>query len=287
MDREQAIKATRNGAIAGCVSGFFGLILVTVAVFWDSSGRLALWSDPVNYFDVFLIFVFAFGVFKKSRIAAVMLLVYFVFSRVVIGLETGALTGIGLALVFVFFYVKAIKGAFVFHKIERAENPDYKTASRWFYFTVIPLSLVFVALLGIGLASTVGVMPSTEVQAKNEIPQKDYDLLVSNDIIYHDDNVQYFYSNGFTSILEGGSILTDDRVILYLPDEEELGIYELYFEDIASVELLEKGGTFSDSVYKISGHDPEAWLQIALSAENGGDVKFVDALRSYIKNTHL
>ena len=93
----------------------------------------------------------------------------------------------------------------------------------------------------------------------------------------------------FFSVLAGGSILTTDRVILYLPDEDgdkELEVYEIYFNDVAFVGLIEIGDFLNNSVYKINSYEPDAWLQIALSTENKGDVKFIEALRSKIANNN-
>ena len=66
-----------------------------------------------------------------------------------------------------------------------------------------------------------GTLPSIEVQAGGNVSQRDKDALISNAVVSKDDHIEYFYSSGFTSILEGGSILTDDRVILYQPDENQ------------------------------------------------------------------
>lgn len=138
-------------------------------------------------------------------------------------------------------------------------------------------------VLGFGLMTMTGVVPSTEVQSGAEMFQKDKDTLVSSNIISVDDEILYFYSEGLTSILEGGQLLTDDRVIVYQNDEnQELQIYEIYFDDIASIELTQVGSTFTDSIYQVNSYEPDVWMQIWLSTENRGDVEFIEALRSKI-----
>ncbi len=288
MNRLEAIKATKNGAVAACISGVLTLGVFLIAIFTNAKGEIGLWNDPFVIFDVFLIFACAYGIYKKSRFAAVLLFCYFIFSKIVIGIETGSTSGIFVALVFLYFYGKAIQGAFVFHKIKKSENPNYKPTPKWIYFTGIPVLIILAALMGIGLLTMTGTLPSTEVQAGSKVLQRDKDVLISNAVVSEGDHIEYFYSVGFTSILEGGSILTDDRVILYLPDEnKELEVYEIYFNDIASVELIEMGNAMNDSIYKVSSHEPDAWLQIALSTENSGDVKFIEALRSNLARTNL
>jgi hypothetical protein len=281
MDRSEAIKATKNGAIAACISGTLTLGIVLVAIFSNSNGAIRLWNDPSNFFDIILIFGCAYGIYKKSRASAIILFVYFIISKIFIGIETGKLSGIGLGLVFLYFYGKAIQGSFVFHKLEKAENPNYKTTPKWVYFTGVPVLIIFVVLIGVGLMTMTGAMPSTEVQAGEDVLQSDKDALIKNNVISEHDTLKYFYSGGLTTVLEGGTVLTSDRVILYMPDEnQELQVYEIYFTDISSVELIEMGNLMNDSVYRVNSHTPDAWIQIALSAENRGDIKFIESLRS-------
>lgn len=148
----------------------------------------------------------------------------------------------------------------------------------------MPILVVIILFLGLGLLTMTGILPSEEVQAGNEISQRHRSQLIESSVIFASDHIEYFYSWGFASILGGGTVLTDDRVILYLPgDEHELEIYELFFNEIASVELIEQGNFFHDSLYRIEGHDPEAWIEISLSVEQDGDAKFIEALRSKLR----
>jgi len=285
MNREEAIKATKNGAIAACISGSLTLVIVAIAIFSNNDDALALWNDPANFFDIILIFACAYGVYKKSRTAAVVLFIYFIISKILIGIETGKVSGIFMSLVFLYFYGKAIQGAFIYKKIEKTENPNYKPTPKIYYFVGIPLLVIFAAFMGLGIMTMTSAAPSTEVQAGLDVNQIDKDTLISNYIISENDTVEYFYSTGFSSILDGGTVLTQDRVILYMPDEnKQIQVYELYFNNISSVKLVETGNFVNDSVYLINSPDPDAWLQIALSAEKRGDVKFIEALREKIEN---
>jgi len=284
MNRTEAIKATKNGAIAAIISGVLTLAVFLFAIFSNASGTMQLWNDPTILFDVILIFACAYGIYIKSRFAAVLLFCYFILAKIYIGVETGKASGIGLSLVFLYFYAKAIQGAFAFHKIEKAENPDYKTTPKWIYYTGIPILVIFLVLFGVGFMTITGVLPSEEVQPGAKVFVKDRDTLVSNAIITKDDHIEYFYSFGITSIMEGGTVLTDDRVILYMPDEnQKLQVYEIYFNDIVSIELVEIGNAMNDSIYRINSNTPDAWLQIPLSTTNRGDTKFIEALRAKTK----
>lgn len=288
MNRDEAIKAIRNGAIAACISAGFTLVFVLYAVFSNSSGTLQIFNDPTNFFDILLVFGCAFGVYKKSRFAAILLFVYFIVCKIIIGIELGKVTGIGIGLIFLYFYGKAIQGTFSFHKIEKTENPNFKKTSKWAYIAGIPAVIIFFTLLGFGLMTVIGFVPSTEVQSGDKMLKKDKEILISNEIINSDDNVLFFYSGGFTSILEGGNILTDNRVIRYIIDEnQELQIYEIHFDDIASVEQIENGDFLNDAIYMVNSQQPDTWLRLSLSTENQGDALFIKALKSKLQNNNL
>lgn len=221
--------------------------------------------------------------YKQSRVASIFIFIYFIIAKIFIAVETQSFRGIGTALIFLYFYGKAIQGAFVFHAIEKAENPDYKAAPQWAYLLGIPAALIVLLLMGLGLMSTMGVVSPTYVQAGDEVSADYINTLKSNDIIFEGDRVDYFYSQGFNSILESGNILTQDRVILYFTDEnQEIQVAELYFNEIVDVTLESKGNILNDSVYVVATLDSDRWLKLFLSAEQGGDEKFVDALREQL-----
>lgn len=280
MNKNEAIKATINGAIAACISAAITIIIILIAIRADAEGRLALFNDPFNFLDVALILACAFGVYKKSRVASVLIFIYFLVSKIIISIETQSYGGLGVGLVFLYFYGNAIRGSFVYHKLEKEENPDYKSATKWTYIIGVPSVLIVLVLIGFALMSTTGVVPSTRVLAKNEIKIEDITTLRSNGIINVNDSVDYFYSQGFSSILESGNILTQDKVLLYYTDEKEgLLVYEVSINEITNVEMESQGDIFNDSVYKVNTIDPERWIKLFLSVEQKGDQKFVKALQ--------
>lgn len=237
-------------------------------------------NDPANFFDVGLILVFALGVYKKSRIASVLVLVHFIVSKLIISIETQSVNGLWISFVFLYFYGKAIKGAFVYHKLDKENNPDYKETPKWIYVISIPSVVVFILILGFVLMSTFGFIPSTRVQSNQEISKNDISILRQNGIVNDDDKVEFFYSQGFLSIMESGNVLTQDRVILYLTDENEsVLVYEIPLSEITSVEMELQGDIFTESIYKVNTEDPDHWIKLFLSVEQNGDQKFINALQ--------
>mgnify|MGYP003652159858 CR=1 FL=1 len=284
MDKEQAISATKTGAISACIVAFATLAITFFAIWNNSSGTLGFWNSPTLFFDVVVTSILAYGMYRKSLTAAVMMFIYFLLAKIFITMETGRPAGIVTGLIFLYIFGKAMQGAYVLKKIEKAENSGYPTKSNWMKFFKITGVVLFFSLVGVGILTTTGTLNPTEVLEGKDL-SKDYrEALTRSDIINSGDSIQYFYSEAFSSIEETGSILTSDRVIMYLQDEnKETAVYELYFEDITDVELTESGNFLNDSVYKVYADSRDAYLTIVLSTTDRGDIKFIEALRSELK----
>ena len=85
-------------------------------------------------------------------------------------------------------------------------------------------------------------------------------------------------------MLEGGQLLTEDRIVSYITDEnDKLKKGQIFYKNIKSVELITQGGYFEDSVYQINGNENASHenITIYLSTQNQGDQRFIKKLKSY------
>jgi hypothetical protein len=286
MTLEEAVKAARNGAIAAFISGAITAIVVGLALWFDDQGSIAPWNDPLNIFDVVLILACAVGMLRNSRAAAITAFIYFILAKAMIALETGAVGGIVAGLFFLYFFGKAIQGTFTYHRIRKAEDENYRAAPRWTYFVGIPALVLMFSLMGLGLLTMTDAVPSTEVLRGSEVAADDVQLLIDNEVLFADEKIEYFYSYGLMSVLEGGNILSDRAVIAYYLDEfDDLQIFEMTFGEIAGVFRIDEGGTMTDALYKVTSDYDDSWLIIELSTEKDGDKVFVEALRKKIKQS--
>jgi hypothetical protein len=284
MTKDEAMSATRNGAIAACISGALTLGVMAIAISTDAEGAFAIFNNPLNLGDTALIFICAFGIYKHSRTAAIVLFLYFIASKAIIAVETGKASGIGMAFVFLYFYGKAIQGAFVFHRLEREAAPEYRAMSKKGTVFLGSGVLVAVWMVGFALFSTFGVVPSTRVLAGTEVPDADIQILRDEGVLDANDQVEFFYALGLSSVLESGNILTTSHVIFYYTEENgDLSIYSLPLNEVTSVELEEQGSLISDSVYIVHTATPDRWIMLFLSTEQKGDQKFVEALKRKIE----
>lgn len=284
MTKDEAMSATRNGAIAACISGALTIGVMAIAMSTDAEGAFAIFNNPLNLVDAALIFICAFGIYKHSRTAAIVLFLYFIAAKAIIAVESGKAPGIGMALIFLYFYGKAIQGAFAFHRLEREADPEYRAMSKKGTVFLGTGVLVAVLMVGFSLFSTFGVVPSTRVLAGTEVPDADTQLLRDKGVLDANDQIEFFYAQGLSSVLESGNILTTSRVILYYTEENgDLSTYALPLNEVTSVELEVQGSPISDSVYIVHTATPDRWIKLFLSTEQKGDQKFVEALKGKIE----
>lgn len=281
MNLDEAKRASRNGAIAAAISAGMTLIFVVYAIRTNAEGGIyGVFNDPLMFVDVGLIALCAVGMLRKSRAAAVLIFVYFVLSKVYITVATGQVSGLPIALVFLYFYGRAIQGTFTWHRIRKAEDDDYRATPRWVYWTGIPIAVLFFIAFGFGILTMTDAVPSTEVLRGAEVSVEDRALLVSNGVLYEDERIEYLYSYGLFSVVEGGSVLTDRAVIYYSLDEDDtVQVYEMIFSEIDDIERVEEGGAFSDAFYRVSNSETGDWIEFPLSTEADKDQAFIAALQ--------
>jgi hypothetical protein len=89
------------------------------------AGDVNLLSDPVILYDVIIILLLAFGIYKKSRVCAIVMLIYFILGKIIqfseyasYGIDTPPSNYL-VAVVFIYFYFQAVRGTIAFHKINK------------------------------------------------------------------------------------------------------------------------------------------------------------------------
>lgn len=109
-------KQIKSAWVAACISGGLTLIATLFAMAGFNILGLGAW----NLLDVALIFGLAFGIYKKSRVCAVLMLVYYLASKIFEMVETEKATGLVVALFFSYFFWQGVRGTFAHHKLKPA-----------------------------------------------------------------------------------------------------------------------------------------------------------------------
>jgi len=146
------------------------------------------------------------------------------------------------------------------------------------------LAVVLVAVYGFGFLIDTGYAPSDRVQTHEEIGDKHLQVLLDEGIIDKDEHIQHFYSEGLLSVREGGSILTDSRVIAYAEWDDEIEIVDLTFDEVVSIEKTQEGTTLDYAIYVVSGANEEDYVELWLPHEYGDADRFVKALQANVGN---
>jgi hypothetical protein len=278
MNKVEAIKASRHGAICASLSTVINIVLFLIAKNTNATGALINYSDPGTIFFVAPVgMLSAYWMYRNSRVTAVAILYCASVTVLMAPLTTVELVW-GLACIY--FYGRAAQGAFAFHKLERLENPDYKATDKWAYIIFIPLVIVSTLGLGIIVLEKSGTMLPPRVLAKDEIHPKWISTLISHGHIGTNDSVDYFYSSDPFSVLNGSYIMTQDELLVnHLNEAQELLMFALSLSDITEVEMVTPGDAVNLSVHIVHTEDPDIYFILSLPTDRQGDQKFVDALR--------
>ena len=122
-DRASCEKAIRNGGIAAMISAAFTGIFAVIGFFTSSSNPdLAYLLDPWLTLDVVFIVILGIFMFRKSRTAATIMVLYFSFSKLLMWYDMGKPHGLLVSLVFFLFYLTAMRGAYLWHKSYKGKD---------------------------------------------------------------------------------------------------------------------------------------------------------------------
>lgn len=131
---------------------------------------------------------------------------------------------------------------------------------------------------GAGWLAYIGMKgPQTYVVSGNQIKSHHMDTIRSLGLLESDEEIIQFYSDALVDVQNGMYMITDDRVILYSQNWSPPTIY-IPFEAIEDFELdASESELLMDSFLTIYLKNGESH-SFPVSAENGGDRRFVRAL---------
>jgi len=128
-------------------------------------------------------------------------------------------------------------------------------------------------------------VPSARVVAGADVTADQVQILIEIGALQESESIDYFFSEGLSSIREGGSLVTDMRVTSYQLDTEldVVEVWYLTYPEIGSVEQIQAGDSMNYSIYEVYSHDNESWLQLWLPHEYGDDELFISAVEARIR----
>jgi len=164
------------------------------------------------------------------------------------------------------------------------ESQQYVSNSTWKLRHFV-LALFSIPLLSFVVSSSVGLIPSTQVVPGSSLWTYHREYLENSGIIEADEQILYFYSEGFFSIKDDGNLLTDRGVISYWREEEsnEFYIEKAAFSEIAQI-APEYGSFVESTSVTITRHDRSEFV-LLLSTEDRRDRLFLRKLEGFLKKS--
>lgn len=108
---EEILKKIRYAWIAALFSAGLTLVVTLIAM----SGTKILGFSAWELLDVVFILGLAFGIYMKNRACAVIMLIYFIASKIILMVEAGQPSGLPMAIAFGYLYWQGVAGTFAYH----------------------------------------------------------------------------------------------------------------------------------------------------------------------------
>ena len=282
MNKEKAIGWIQESFYAA----IFVLVITAGATIYSilsntTEGTFRLWNDWSIIGDIAIIIVLAFFIKRKSRFAASTILIYFLISKIMLfsaDLNNLRISSLITSLIFIFFFARGAYATFVYHKLERIENPDYKTPSKKGLFIGVPI-IIFFIVAGWLIAVTPGTM---EVMKSSEISAIIKNKLTEAEVTKKGDKIDFFYSYGISDIIEEGVVFTDEYLIYYITEEDKTKSYRLPYSNMKEIRLKEKGDYFNDTIIEINFKGSDNWIPVYLNTRLDRDMEVFNKIQSLI-----
>lgn len=231
MDSQKHAKNAAKQAVGAAL--FSAVITAALAIASVYGYSVPGFVDVYSLIDVAFLVVLAYGIWKMSRAAAGIALIYFVFSSIVV-LTEGGTGSIVVRMFFLLAYINGIRGTFAYHKMNKTTGLQLLDV---IYFA---LALAITALVAFGYA--------TEFSEKSQ-----FDSTVTREI-RSDDGSASVQANGIWKEID-----THEDAIIQLQHREEIytmllsepkedvslrfneyidRILEFFIEDVPNAELI-------------------------------------------------
>ena len=119
---KQTLRKIKTAWVAAIVSGVITLAVTLLSI----TGTPVFGANAWGFLDVALIFGLAFGLYRKNRASALVILLHFTLSRIYLWKvdQTVSLASLPLVLVFLYCYVQGVIGTFRYHHLVRTARGE-------------------------------------------------------------------------------------------------------------------------------------------------------------------
>ena len=122
---DKILKRIRNGWLAGVVSTAITVVFTVISML----GSRILDLDAYAFIDVAIMLGLSYGVYRKSRVCALLMFAFFTLNKLIMWTNAGTPTGLPLSLVFFFMFGQGVVGTFQYHRVARAARAELRATS--------------------------------------------------------------------------------------------------------------------------------------------------------------
>ena len=163
-------------------------------------------------------------------------------------------------------------------RVHEALRPDLDSAVGWSMASYAALVLGLVPFMAV--AVTLFVLPSA-ILREAEIPSRDRNALVEAGVLDRDERLQYLYTTGVFSVLEGGSLLTDRRAVTYSSTYGDLRVVAAAYREVEDIQVRHSGTWLRPTVITLTTTIGKR-VRLEVSRMAGRDSEFVAQLRVHL-----
>ena len=122
-----------------------------------------------------------------------------------------------------------------------------------------------------------GRIPDSAAMPGGALREETLSMLRESGLLGVDEEVLYYYSDGVISFREDGNFFTDQRVVSYWIEDDELVMEDAIYLEIADIATTFNDGLFANSDIWVERLDGDSFY-LAVSNESGLDRVFVRLL---------
>ncbi|MBU5485739.1 hypothetical protein KQI86_15570 [Clostridium sp. MSJ-11] len=112
MDEQKALNSIKNAWMWATFSSSVMFILFILS----QVGLMDVYMNYLIIIDILMVLGLAFGVYKKSRVCAILLFIYFIIDKIIMIISQGRVTGTVWLIIAGGIYIQGIRGTFYYHK---------------------------------------------------------------------------------------------------------------------------------------------------------------------------
>lgn len=118
MTLQEANKAIKDAWVAGMIAVIVTIALTLIYSTGAGFSHITLW----NWIDIFVLAGLSYGIYRKSSLCAVLLLVYYLGSKVILWTDERAFIGVPIALIFAYFFWRGVQGTRTYNQLSATSN---------------------------------------------------------------------------------------------------------------------------------------------------------------------